>query len=133
MQMWGTVAGRARLEVERDPGESTSRYGGSDWWRDCGDEAALLRHVERGQAPCLICVEGERRRRQEAQEARTGVPLTEEALIRQLNGLNRGEAMRRRYAPKSPCGTEPARRRHRRWQETCSTCGIRDGRSGAPE
>jgi len=130
MQMWGTVEGRTRVEAEPIGREPTSRYGGSDWWRDCGEAAALARHVERGQAPCLICVEGERRRRQEAQEARTGVALTEEALIRQLNGLNRGEAMRRRYAPRSECGTEAARRRHRRWRETCSTCGIRDGFPG---
>jgi hypothetical protein len=129
--MWGTVEGRTRIEPPSDM-VRPSRYRGTDWWRDCGDEEALLRHEALGQLPCMICVEGARRRRAEEVEERTGVPLTEEALIRQLSALRRrSDAQRRRYAPKSPCGTEPARRRHRRWQETCSTCGIRDGRSGA--
>ena len=135
MKMWGTDAGRTRVEVEPallSDEVRRSRYRGSDWWTDCGDEEALLRHEARGQLPCMICVEGARRRRAEETEERTGVPLTDEALLRQLNSLGRrSDAQRRRYAPRSECGTEPARRRHRRWQETCSTCGIRDGRSEA--
>lgn len=135
MKMWGTVEGRARLEIEPallSDEVRPSRYRGSDWWTDCGDEEALQRHAARGQLPCMICVEGARRRGAEGIEERTGVALTEEALLRQLNSLRRrSDAQRRRYAPQSECGTEAARRRHRRWQETCSTCGIRDGRSEA--
>lgn len=133
MKAWGQVGGARLADVgpERSERERATRHPRSDWWHDCGTEEALARHEERGQRVCKICLEGRRRRAQERREAETGVPIPSEALMRELNALNRskstgGRAYRRSDAP---CGTAPAARRHRRLGETCEACNIKDGRS----
>lgn len=130
MKAWGQVGG-TRLADVGPAFERASRYAGSDWWRDCGTEEALARHEQRGQWPCKICLEGRRRREQERREAETGVPIVLEALLRELNALNRTKSSGGRpyHRTDAPCGTTPAARRHRRLGETCETCNIKDGRS----
>lgn len=134
MRMWGQVDGTTRADEDAGPlgPLRAPRYGGSDWWRDCGtSEEAIERHERRGQAPCKICLEGRRRRAQEARERETGVPIVLEALLRELNALNRTQPAGARAYRQSdaPCGTPAAARRHRRLGDSCVTCGIKDGRS----
>lgn len=137
MRMWGQVGG-GRASGDEDPlapagtPVPASRYGGVDRWSDCGmGIEALERHTLRGQRPCKVCLEGARRREQERREAATGLPLVQEELQRQLAELNGskstgGRTYRRGNAE---CGTDSAKRRHRRYGESCLACGIRDGRS----
>lgn len=134
MRAWGQVEGR-RVDAPSDDEIDTtatvqrSRYGGSDWWADCGEREALDRHTARGQRACQICLEGERRREQERIERVTGEPMPEKVIMRQLAALKPATpSQQRRYeALRAPCGTYPARRRHRQRGEICGRCDVKEG------
>lgn len=131
MKAWGQIEGRRIEAPEREGGAARpSRYGGSDWWPDCGRaQEAVDRHAARGQRACRLCLEGVRRREQERVEAETGRPMPDDIVRRQLASLVGPRAPQRYGRPMSPCGTEGAKRRHARHGETCEACGVRDGRS----
>lgn len=123
MRAWGQVEGRSFGAPETGGMPQVSRYGGVDWWPDCGEQVALERHASRGQRACRVCLEGERRREQERIEAETGRPVPDDVIRRQLAALDTPTSAR----PKgrwAPCGTEGARRRHQRYAETCAACGV---------
>lgn len=61
MKAWGQIEGR-RADNAGPAVETTSRYGGSDWWADCGTTEALERHERRRQRACKICKAAQRER-----------------------------------------------------------------------
>jgi hypothetical protein len=131
MKAWGQVEGRTLGVPGTGGAPRASRYGGVDWWPDCGEQAALERHAARGQRACRLCLEGERRREQERIEAETGRPMPDDIVRRQLAALTGPRSQVHYGRTRAACGTEGAKRRHGRWLETCEACGVKDGRSAA--